>query len=143
MTPTERITDYLQRLCNDMGVEEKNVYNPKTGAWYFVQGNSTIEVFLTTQKNLQQLPQVFIRCIAVLCEIPRDIMKQYDVYKTSLAINSTYLGFKISADETRGLICIISERNISGMDYSEMLTLLHDLSLWADKLSKFMRDQFK
>ena len=143
MTPAERIKDYLQRLCTDMGMDEKNVYNPKTNAWYFVQGSSTIEVFLTTQKNLQQQPQTFLRCIAALCEIPKDITKQFELYKTSLAINGSYLGFKISADDARGLMCVIAERNISGMDYDEMLTLINDLGLWADKLDTFMREQFR
>lgn len=142
MTPAERITDYLERLCQEMGVEKKNVYNANTGAWYFVQGASTVEVFMTTQKNLQQQPQTFLRCMAPLCEIPGDVKKQFDLYKTGMAINGSYLGYKISADEKRGLVCIIAERNISGMDYPEMLTLINDLSLWADKLHPFMRDQF-
>ena len=142
MTPVERIKDYLHRLCEDMGVEEKKVFSPKTGAWYFVQGSSTIEVFLTTQKNLQQQPQTFIRCIAALCEIPKDGKKQLALYKTALAINGSYLGYKISADEERGLVCIISERNISGMDYDEMITLINDLSHWADKLDTFLQEHF-
>jgi hypothetical protein len=143
MNPAERITLYLQRLCTDMGVEEKNVYNTKTRAWYFAQGSSTIEVFLTTQKNFQQQPQTFIRCMAALCEIPNDIKKQFELYKTALAINGTYLGYKISADEQRGFVCIIAERNISGMDYEEMITLISDLGHWADKLDNFMKDQFR
>lgn len=143
MTPAERIKDYLHRLCDDMGVDEKKVYNPGTGAWYFVQGSSTIEVFLTSQKNLQQQPQTFIRCMAALCEIPNDPKKQLELYKTALAINGSYLGYKISADEERGLICIISERNISGMDYDEMITLINDLSRWADKLDNFLREHFR
>ncbi|MBL7743037.1 MAG: YbjN domain-containing protein [Chitinophagaceae bacterium] len=143
MTPPERITLYLQRLCTDMGVEERNVYNANTGAWYFVQGSSTIEVFLSTQKNLLQQPQTFIRCMAGLCEIPKDVKKQFELYKTALAINGSYLGYKISADEQRGIVCIIAERNISGMDYEEMVTLINDLSHWADKLDNFMHEQFR
>lgn len=143
MTPAERIIDYLHRLCNEMGVDERKVYNVNTGAWYFTHGSSTIEVFLTTQKNLQQQPQTFIRCMAPLCEIPKDIKKQFELYRTVLAINATYLGYKISSDEERGLVCIIAERNISGMDYDEMLTLITDLGLWADKLDNFLQEQFR
>ncbi|HEY6505855.1 MAG TPA: YbjN domain-containing protein [Chitinophagaceae bacterium] len=143
MTAAERIKDYLHRLCTDMGVEEKKVYNPKTGAWYFAQGSSTIEVFLTTQKNLQQQPQTFIRCMAPLCGIPKDTNKQLALYKTALAINATYLGYKISAEEERDLVCIIAERNISGMDYDEMITLINDLSHWADKLDDFLKNEFR
>ncbi|MEI9807873.1 MAG: YbjN domain-containing protein [Bacteroidota bacterium] len=143
MTPEERIKDYLHRLCGEMGIEEKKVYNAKTGAWYFAQGSSTIEVFLTTQKNLLQQPQTFIRCMAALCEIPGDVKKQFQLYKTALAINGSYLGYKISADEEKGLVCIIAERNISGMDYEEMITLISDLGHWADKLDNFLQEQFR
>jgi hypothetical protein len=143
MTPVERIKDYLHTLCHDMGVEEKKVYNPQTSAWYFLQGSSTIEVFLTTQKNLQHQPQTYIRCMSALCIIPSDNKKKFELYKTLLAINATYLGYKVSAEEDRGLVCIISERNISGMDYSEMVTLISDLGLWADKLDNFLKNEFR
>jgi hypothetical protein len=143
MSPVERVKDYINRLCGDMGVEEKKVYNPATGAWYFLQGSSTVEVFLTTQKNLQQQPQTFIRCMAALCEIPRDQKKQFALYRTAMAINATYLGYKISAEEEKGLVCIISERNISGMDYDEMITLITDLAHWADKLDGFLAAEFR
>ena len=142
MIPAERIKDYLSRLCHEIGVDEKTIFNPTTAAWYFAHGSSTIEVFLTTQKNLQQQPQTFIRCMAPLCEIPKDPKKQFSLYKTALAINATYMGYKISAEEERGLVCIIAERNISGMDYDEMITLIKDLGSWADKLDDFMKNEF-
>lgn len=143
MTPVERIKDYLHILCEAMGVEERKVFNPATGAWYFLQGSSTIEVFLTSQKNLHQQPQTFIRCMSALCTIPRDAQKKFELYKTLLAINATYLGYKISVEEDRGLVCIIAERNISGMDYTEMVTLISDLGLWADKLDGFLQKEFR
>lgn len=142
MTPVEIVTAYLHRLCQEIGVDPKTAFNPKTGAWYFAQGSSTIEVFLTTQKNLHQQPQTFIRCMAALCEIPQDLLKQYNLYKTVLAINATYLGYKISAEEGRGLVCIIAERTIDGMDYPEMVSLINDLGSWADKLDDFLQEEF-
>ncbi len=142
MTLVERATTYIHRLCGEIGVTPESIYNPKTGAWYFSQGSCTIEVFLTTQKNLQRESQTFIRCMAALCDIPKTVPQQIALYKTAMGINATYLGFKISADEQRGLICIIAERNISGMDYDEMVTLINDLSSWADKLDNFMKDEF-
>ncbi|HTD93604.1 MAG TPA: YbjN domain-containing protein, partial [Chitinophagaceae bacterium] len=134
MTTVDTVTGYILRLCVEMNIDPQTIFNKKTGAWYFAQGSSTIEVFLTTQKNLQHQPQTFIRCMAALCEIPKDITKQFSLYKTALAINATYLGYKISADEARGLVCIISERNIEGMDFEEMVILINDLGTWAAKL---------
>lgn len=143
MTITERVTGYIHRLCSEMDIEADSIYNAKTNAWYFTLGSSTIEVFLTTQKNLQQQSQTFIRCMAPLCEIPKGLPQQLNLYRTVLAINGTYLGYKISADEERGLVCIIAERNISGMDYDEMITLINDLGSWADKLDGFLKDEFR
>lgn len=142
MVTADTVNGYMHRLCNELGVETEKVYNSGTGAWYFSLGDSTIEVFLTTQNNLQHHPQTFIRCMAPLCEIPRDIMKQFRLYQTALAINATYLGYKISAEEDRGLVCAIAERNIEGMDYDEMTTLINDLGHWADKLDHFMKAEF-
>ena len=142
MTLIERATIYIHRLCEEIGVTADSIYNQKTGAWYFAQGSCTIEVFLTTQKNMQRESQTFIRCTAALCDIPQTVPKQIALYKTAMGINATYLGFKISADEQRGLICIIAERNISGMDYDEMVALINDLSSWADKLVNFMKEEF-
>ena len=141
MVTADLVTVYIHRLCAEIGINANSIYNPKTGAWYFSMGSSTIEVFLTTQKNVQQQPQTFIRCMAALCEIPKDLIKQFRLYKLAMAINATYLGYKISADETRGFVCAVSERNIDSMTYEEMTTLISDLGMWADKLDQFLQQE--
>lgn len=141
MASVETVKEYIHHLCTEVGVSPNKIFNSETGAWYFVQGSSTIEVFLTAQKNPQQEQQIFIRCMSPLCAIPRDIPKQFALYKTALAINSTYLGFKLIADETRGIVCAVSERNIEGMDYGEMISLISDLGFWAGKLDLFLKKE--
>lgn len=141
MASIEIVKAYIQHLCADIGVDAESIYNEQTGAWYFTQGSSTIEVFLTAQKNPQQEQQIFIRCMAPLCAIPRDVPKQFMLYKTALAINATYLGYKLSADESRGIVCAVAERNIEGMDYDEMIVLIRDLGFWAGKLDLFLKKE--
>ena len=104
-------------------------------------GSSTIEVFLTTQKDIRQEPQTYIRCMAALCEIPNDLIRQFRIYKLAMAINSTYLGYKISADESRGFVCAVAERNILGMEYEDLTRLITDLGLWAEKLDQFLQQE--
>lgn len=137
----ELVKGYIRELCASIGVDADSIYNEKTGSWYFVQDGSTIEVFMTAQKNPQQDQQIFIRCMSPLCAIPRDLPKQFVLYKTALAINSTYLGFKLSAEESRGIVCAIAERNIEGMDYAELITLISDLGFWAGKLDAFLKKE--
>ena len=141
MSTKDLVKAYIQRLCADLGVDADRIYNSKTGAWYFSQEGSTIEVFVTEQKNPQQEPQTFIRCMSPLCAIPRDVTKQFSLYKTALAINSKYLGYKLTADEARGIVCIVTERNVEGLDYAEMLDLISDLGLWAEKLQRFLHQE--
>ena len=141
MITADLVTVYIHRMCAEIGIQADKIYNPKTGAWYFALGSSTIEVFLTTQKNVQQESQTFIRCMAALCEIPKDLIKQFRLYKLAMAINATYLGYKISADESRGFVCAVAERNIQGMTYEEMTGLITDLGLWADKLDRFLQEE--
>jgi hypothetical protein len=141
MASVEIVKEYIRHLCTEVGVNAEKIFNTETGAWYFVQGNSTIEVFLTAQKNPQEEQQIFIRCMSPLCAIPRDIPKQFILYKTALAINSTYLGFKLIADESRGIVCAVSERNIEGMDYGEMISLISDLGFWAGKLDMYLKKE--
>lgn len=143
MVTVDMVTVYIHRMCAEIGINADTIYNPKTSAWYFSHGSSTIEVFLTTQKNAQQIPQTYIRCMAALCEIPADILSQFKLYKLAMAINSNYLGYKISADESRGFVCAVAERNIEGMDYHEMTTLISDLGSWADKLDQFLIQEFR
>lgn len=141
MSTADLVKAYIQRLCADLGVDADRIYNSKTGAWYFSQEGSTIEVFLTEQKNPQQEPQTFIRCMSPLCEIPRDISKQFSLFKTALAINAKYIGYKLTADESRGLLCIVTEQNVERMDYAGMLDLIGDLGLWAQKLQLFFHNE--
>jgi hypothetical protein len=141
MSSVDHVKSYIALLCIDLGVDASSIYNEKTGSWYFTQNGSTIEVFLTAQKNPQQEQQVFIRCMSPLCAIPRDLPKQFVLYKTAMAINATYLGYKLTADETRGIVCAVTERNIEGMDYNEMITLISELGFWAGKLDAFLKKE--
>ncbi len=142
MTLVERIQAYIHQLCSDVGVDPASIYNPATNAWYFSNGSATMEVFLTTQKGWDNEISHFLRIMAPLCEIPRDVPRQFNLFKTVMAINQTYLGFKIGADEQRNLICIVAERNIQGMDYSEMVDMIDYLGHWANKLDDFMKAEF-
>ncbi len=142
MSPVDTVRSYIQLFCLEMGVTEDSIYSPKTGAWYFKNGSSTIELFLTNQKTLSKEGRIFLRGIAALCSLPNDIMKRFHLYKTALEINTAYLGYKLALDESRGWLTIIVERDIAGMSYEEMVTLIHDLGTWADKLDSFLQQEF-
>ena len=143
MTVVERVTFYIAQLCDQIGVDAAKIYNPSTNAWYFTTGSATMEVFITEQKSWDQQTYTYLRCMSSLCEIPKDIARQFRLFRTVLQINSKYMGFKITADDERGILCIVAERNISGMDYEEMVAMIDYLGHWANKLDDFLKDEFR
>jgi len=40
------------------------------------------------------------------------------------------------------LLCVITERDIDGMDYQEFITIISDISYWASQLSDYFEQRF-
>ena len=141
MTLVERVSLYIATLCESIGVNAEDIYHPSTNAWYFSNGSHTIEVFLSNQKAAGSESDTFLRCMAPLCAIPAEPTRQFALFRLMLQVNGKYMGFKITADEDRGLLCIVTERNISGMDYEEMVSMIDHVAHWAGRLDKFLAEQ--
>lgn len=141
MTTAATVKAYINRLCNEIGTTADAIYNAKTGAWYFSRGSSTIEVFLTTY-DMQDTVRTFIRCFAPLHVLPPSTIQKTDFFQGALEVNSRYMGIKLGLITDKGLLCAIGERDIAGMDYAEMVTLITDVGYWADQLDDFLKKKF-
>ena len=141
MVPSDVAKAYIYRLCQQLGVNADTIFHAKTGAWYFAGKSSTIEVFLTTFQSGEK-ERTFIRCFAPLCAIPGDTKRKLEMYQAVLEINTQRPGIKLSVTSDRRFICAVSERDIDGMDYQEFLTIVTDISFWADQLSDFFKKRF-
>jgi hypothetical protein len=142
MEPADVAKAYIYRLCQQVGTNADSIYNPKTGAWYFSNGASTIEVFLTTLSDGQERERTFIRCFAPVYSIPADAKKKWTVLETALEINTERMGIKLSTLANKGLLCVVTERDIDGMDYQEFITIISDISYWAGQLSDYFEKRF-
>ena len=142
MVPADVAKAYIYRLCQEIGANADSIYNAKTGAWYFAGKSCTIEVFLTTIQQSGQNERTFIRCFAPLCAIPADAKKKLEMYQAVLEINTQRPGIKLSITSDKRFLCAVSERDIDGMDYQEFLTIVTDISFWADQLSDFFKKHF-
>jgi hypothetical protein len=133
---------YIQRLCRETGTDAESVFNKKTGAWYFTQGSSTIEVFITSNLTSQGTVRTFLRCFSPLQTIPVTDEKKLKLFKAALELNEEYLGIKVAVDNKREILCVIGERDTDGMDYKEMLTIIIDTGNLAEKLNSLMKKYF-
>jgi hypothetical protein len=141
MAPSDVARAYIYRLCQEIGANADSIFNAKTGAWYFAGKSSTIEVFLTSIQTGEK-ERTFIRCFAPLCGIPADTKRKLDMYQAVLEINTQRPGIKLSVTSDKRFLCAVSERDIDGMDYQEFLSIITDISFWADQLSDFFKKQF-
>ncbi len=142
MSTIEFTKAYINRLCKEIGTSAEAIYNTKTCAWYFARGSSTIEVFLTNMETAEETERTFIRCFAPLHSIPTNPIKQFEFFQEALKLNTKHLGVKLSIIPDKGLLCLIAERDIDGMDYREFITLIHDISSSADLLDDHFKVQF-
>ena len=142
MAPADITKAYIYRLCRELGVSAETIYNTKTGAWYFSSGSSTIEVFLSISDSGQEKERTFIRCFAPVYVIPDVLTTKLAVYQAALEINTQRMGIKLSILRDKGLLCLVTERDIEGMDYDEFLSIITDISHWTDLLKVFFKKQF-
>ena len=142
MAPADVAKAYIYRLCHEVGANADSIYNSKTGAWYFTSGSSTIELFLTTLETGRQAERTFVRCFAPVCTIPDDTKKKLAIFKIALEINTDRMGIKLGALTDKGLLCAVTERDIDGMDYQEFISIISDISYWADHLKDYFKTHF-
>ena len=142
MSTIEFTKAYISRLCKSIGTTAEAVYSKKTGAWYFQSNSATIEVFLTTIETDQKTERTFIRCVAPVFETPMDAKKKLHFYETALEINTARMGIKLGSLTDKGILCVITERDIEGMDYNEFIDLISDIGFWADTLNDYFKKHF-
>ena len=142
MSTIEFVQAYIHRLCKDIGTHADAIYNAKTCAWYFSRGSSTIEVFLTNTETNDGTVRTFIRCFAPLCPIPVNPITQFEVFQKALELNTRHMGIKFSIISDKKLLCVIAERDIDGMDYDEFISLISDISYWADHFDNYLQEHY-
>lgn len=141
MAPSDVARAYIYRLCNDIGANADSIFNARTGAWYFSSGSSTIEVFLTTITG-QRGERTFIRCFAPIYTVPPDPIKRLGILQAAMEINTERMGIKLSSLPEKGFLCVVAERDIDGMDYTEFVTVIGDINYWCDHLRTFFEKKF-
>ncbi|MET0392241.1 MAG: hypothetical protein ABW019_03830 [Chitinophagaceae bacterium] len=142
MVTTETVKLYIDRLCREIGTTAAAIHNPKTGAWYFSIGHSTIEVFLTSVGTDEGTLRTFLRCFAPLRVVPPDNLNKTDFFYGALEANTRYTGIKLGVIAGRGLLCAIAECDIASMSYADMVMLITDTGHSAGQLDDFLQQRF-
>ncbi len=142
MSTVEFVQAYIHRLCKEIGANADAIYNKKTSAWYFSGGACTIEVFLTNIGDDEETGRIFLRCMAPVYTFSSNPVQQFEIFQKALELNTRHMGIKLSVIADKRLLCVITERDIEGMDYGEFVTLISDIGYWANHFDNYLREHF-
>lgn len=142
MTSIETIKAYINRLCQEAGADPQKAYSPQNDTWYFARGSSTLEVFFTSYETEDKSQRTFLRCFSTIYPIPLDAAKRQELYQAALEINARNTGVKLGTMADKGYMYAIGERDIDGMEYHELVTLISDVGYWADHLDDLLKGRF-
>ena len=117
------------------GLTEEETYDPERNFWQWKHGSATIEVFVQSVNVGDDQTREYLRIFSYLADIPAISKKGREEYMLHLLeMNDKNLGVKLTVMKGTNKVYATYERDIVGMDYSELSTCIADLEWWADKL---------
>lgn len=142
MTTTEMVKVYIKQLCTEIGTNADDIYDAKTGSWYFTRGSVSLELFMTSYETADKRVRTFVRVFSPIYPIPQDPQDKADLFQGALEANAQYMGVKLSTIASKGYLYAVAERDIDGMDYEEFTLLINDVGYWADQLDDYLKKTF-
>jgi len=82
----------------------------------------------------------FLQAASPIIKVPK--AKELLFYKRLLELNDIKLGVKLSLQKDSDLVWALTERDLIGMDYSELQTILEDIGFWADEFDDILNKEF-
>jgi hypothetical protein len=131
----EMIDTYIQSI----GLKKSEIYDSNKKAWRWKVGSATLDVFIQDVKT-ESGTRTYLRIFSGLMQIPE--RNQAEFYKSLLQMNDSSLGVKLTKMPDSDWIYATFERDIRGMDYSELATCIADMEYWVDKLDDELKTAF-
>lgn len=135
-----RVTEMVHCYVESIGLSRDQIYNPESKNWRWKIGSANVEVFIQTLTFSNGSRRDFLRIFSPIIEIPTNNILGF--YRHLLELNDSNLGVKLSILPNTQMVYASYERDIKGMDYSELSTCISDLEFWADKLDDELKSQF-
>lgn len=139
-TTVKEVEDMIDRYVAEVGLKKENVYNPENKAWYWTLGSARIEVFITEIKFEDGHARYYLRIFSPIVKVPGQ--NQLAFFKRLLELNDQSLGVKLTLMANSDQVYVTFERDIQGMDYEELRTVIYDTEWWSDYLDDQLIGEF-
>ncbi len=134
----ERVEGMIKQYLQQIKVNPDECYNQQNNAWYWFRGTAKIEIFVSESRVSDIDIRYYLRIYSAVFKVPQN--NQSAFYRRLLDLNDTSLGMKFST--FNDFVYATTERNIDGMDYKEMTSLIYNLELWADIYDDQLKKEF-
>lgn len=135
-----RVTEMIHCYVEFVGLSRDQAYNTERKNWRWKNGSANIEVLIDSLNFSNGSRRDYLRIFSPLMTIPANNLLAF--YRHLLELNDSKLGVKLTIQPNTQNVFATYERDIKGMDYSELSTCISDLEYWADKLDDELKAQF-
>jgi hypothetical protein len=135
----EKATKMINDFVLSKGIDLNQVYNAEKRSWSLKRGSANIQVILL-EVPISTGTREFLQIACPLIKVSAG--KELQLYKRLLELNDAKLGVKLSLQEKTDQVWALNERDLSGLDYSELTTMLEDLGYWADEFDDMLAKEF-
>ena len=125
----------IEKYVESVGLTKQETYNDEKKFWHWKHGSATIEVFVQSVNIGDNKTREYLRIFSYLANVPAVSTHGREQFLSRLLeMNDQNLGVKLTLMKGTDKVYATYERDIMGMDYSELATCIADLEWWADKL---------
>lgn len=133
----------IEKYVESINLTKEQTYDEDRGVWRWKHGSATIEVFVQSVKIGDESTREYLRIFSFLANVPKvSDNARADFLTRLLEMNDVNLGVKLTLMKGSNKIYASYERDIRGMDYTELSICLHDLEWWADKLDDELKSHY-
>ena len=139
----ELVNVMIEKYLESVSLTKEQTYDEEKKFWHWKHGSANIEVFVQSVKVGQNKTREYLRIFSYLSDVPTLSVHSREEFLTRLLeMNDRNLGVKLTLMEGTNKVYATYERDIMGMDYSELATCIADLEWWADTLDDELKSAY-
>jgi hypothetical protein len=136
----EGVSRMMDRYMQEIGLNPETIFNKERNAWYWSRGSANIEVFVESIDMSGGTQRRFLRVFSPLVKVPPNAGTAF--YRRLLELNDKSLGVKLTLLASTDTIYATYERDVKGMEYSELSDTIADVEWWGTVIKHLFMKYF-
>ncbi|MBN1413354.1 MAG: YbjN domain-containing protein [Spirochaetales bacterium] len=137
--PLDETIQMIEKMLKEWNIPPESVKDKQKNMWYLVQGSASFHLELFKFNKGPELGEV--NCVevgGVIMKLPQENL--LPLYRRLLELNSSAVGLYFAI--RRDLVMLIATREIAGMDFGELKTMVDEVRYFADYWDEILMKEF-